>query len=88
MQLSLPHGDHQRVMQMRQLEVGRKQLKASQAELERSRKTQVEMTKAMSWQAYYATVSTRVAFSSLHRRHTRAARSVPSEALPRLPHPH
>ena len=48
-------------LQIRQLEDSREQLKASQAELERSREIQVTMAKAMGQQAHYATISARVA---------------------------
>ena len=49
------------VLQVRQLEDSREQLKASQAELERSRELQVTMAQAMSQQAHYATMAARVA---------------------------
>ena len=49
------------VLQVRQLEDSREQLKASQAELERSREIQLTMANAMNEQARYATISARVA---------------------------
>ena len=46
-------------LQIKQLEDSREQLKASQAELERSREHQVAMARAMSQQAHYAKISAR-----------------------------